>query len=134
MLAKGHSRADVLVVLTALAESGLLSDLRFTECYLRFRRGKGIGPKRIALELQAKGVSAQMIAEHLEMADNAWFTEARKVWLKQFKGKLPTDFKSRAKQMRFLQYRGFTREHIASVLEIEDSDHHDHEEESIKQQ
>lgn len=117
-----------------LAKAGLISDARFTENYIRWRRNKGMGPTRIARELQAKGVAALLIAEHLEMADNAWFTEAREVWLKHCKGKLPTDFKGRAKQMRFLQYRGFTREHIASVLEIEDSDHHDHEEESIKQQ
>jgi regulatory protein len=57
-----------------------------------------------------------MIAKQLQITDNAWFTEARNVWQKHFKGKLPTDFESRAKQMRFLHYRGFTREQIESVF------------------
>lgn len=94
-----------------------------------------MGPVRISVELQARGITPQMIAQHLDITDNAWFTEARAVWLKHFRGKYPADFKGRVKQMRFLQYRGFTREHIHSVFEIEDSsDYHDHEEESFKQQ
>lgn len=50
------------------------------------------------------------------MTDNAWFIAVRKVWQKQFKGKRASDFQGRAKQMRFLQYRGFNRDHIASVI------------------
>ena len=57
-----------------------------------------------------------MIAEQLEITDNAWFECARKSWQKRFKGQLAKDFKARAKQMRFLQYRGFTPEQIESVL------------------
>jgi regulatory protein len=53
-----------------------------------------------------------MIAEVTQITDNAWFAAAYKVWRKHFKGILPTDFLLRAKQMRFLQYRGFTREQI----------------------
>lgn len=67
---------------------------------------------RIAAELNARGIGAEMIAEVIQITDNAWFTEALKVWRKQFKGIIPTDFTHRAKQMRFLQYRGFTREQI----------------------
>ena len=35
-----------------------------------------------------------------------------KVWQKRFKGTVPRDLKTRAQQMRFLQYRGFTPEQI----------------------
>lgn len=49
------------------------------------------------------------------MADNLWFEAARKLWQKRFKGIVPRDFKSRAQQMRFLRYRGFTDDHIDNL-------------------
>jgi regulatory protein len=59
-----------------------------------------------------------MIEDHLNIADNAWLTAARKVWQKRFKGVVPDDMKKRAAQMRFLHYRGFTQEHIDSILKV----------------
>lgn len=133
LIAKKYPYQDILTIVTRLVEAGLISDVRFTENYIRWRRGKGFGPLRITVELQARGVHAQVIAEQLQITDNAWFTEARNVWLKHFKGKVAHDLKSRAQQIRFLQYRGFTREHIQSLLKTEDSSyHHDHEEDHSK--
>lgn len=99
----------------ALAGEGLLSNDRFVENYVRYRRTKGYGPLRIHAELIARGISEDLIEHHLDMADNAWFAEARLVWQKRFKGTLPRDFKTRAEQMRFLQYRGFTPEQINNI-------------------
>lgn len=113
---KGYSSEDFACVVADLAHAGLINEARFTESYIYWRRGKGLGPLRISMELQSRGISAEMIAEHLEITDNAWFTQAQNVWRKHFKGGIPADFKSRAKQMRFLQYRGFTREQIESVF------------------
>lgn len=114
---KGYSPSAIQSLLPALIESGYLNDLRFAENYIPSRRRKGYGPLRIFMELQARGVADEMIAECLDITDNAWFTEARNVWQKRFKGNKPSDFKHRAKQMRFLQYRGFTQEQIESVYE-----------------
>lgn len=116
MKAKGYASDDIATVITDFTQAGLISDQRFAENYCYWRRGKGFGPLRISQELQARGVSDETIAELIQITDNAWFTEARRVWQKQFKGKQPSDFKSRAKQMRFLQYRGFTQEQIKSVF------------------
>lgn len=102
--------------MTNLVQEGWINELRFTDNYIHSRRIKGYGPLRIARELQTRGISAEMIAEQLQITDNAWFTEAQKVWQKHFKGQLPSDFKLRAKQIRFLQYRGFTREQIEGVF------------------
>jgi regulatory protein len=113
---KGFETNEIQTVITQMAEEGLINEQRFTESYIHWRRQKGLGPLRIAQELQARGIDADMIAEQLEITDNAWFAQARKVWLKHFKGKIPSDFRLRAKQMRFLQYRGFTREQIESVF------------------
>lgn len=113
---KGFSLVEMEPIIIDLIHAGLINDQRFTENYIYSRRTKGYGPIRISIELQHFGVSEDVIAEHLEITDNAWFTEVRKVWQKHFKGKLATDYKDRAKQMRYLQYRGFTQEHIESIF------------------
>lgn len=102
-----------------LCADGLLNDARFTENYIRYRREKGFGPLRIAAELRARGIPPEVIAELLEITDNAWFASVHKIWQKYFRGKIPADVNECAKQMRFLQYRGFTREHIDSLFKEE---------------
>jgi regulatory protein len=115
LINKGFSVEDVSTIIHALSDEGLLSNNRFVESYVRYRRTKGYGPLRIHAELIARGVSEDLIEHHLNMADNAWLAEARLVWQKRFKGTLPRDFKTRAEQMRFLQYRGFTPEQINNI-------------------
>jgi len=41
---------------------------------------------------------------------------ATEVRLKKFGTAEPRDFKEKARQMRFLQYRGFEQEHIQAAL------------------
>ena len=107
-----YSEADISALITDLIQSGLVNDQRYAENYCHWRRAKGVGPIRISLELEARGISEETIAEVVQITDNAWFTEAQHLWRKRFKAIVPTDFKDRAKQMRFLQYRGYTREQI----------------------
>ena len=95
---------------------GLINDARFAENYIRSRRTKGYGPLRIHRELQAHGIADEVIAEHLKITDNAWIVEAHSIFRKRFKASKLTDFKERAKLMRFLQYRGFTQGQISSAL------------------
>lgn len=118
--AKAYPPEIIHALVSEFAQQGLINEQRFTESYTRWRQSRGYGPLRISAELQARGISPEMIAEHIEITDNAWLCEVRKVWQKHFKGKLPSDFTLRAKQMRFLQYRGFTREQIESILKTEE--------------
>ena len=113
---KGYDQQEIKTALDRLAQSGLLSNRRFAESYTNNRRRKGYGPQRITLELQDRGIPPEVIAEVLDIADNPWSNEAFQVWKKRFKGALPKDYKERAKQMRFLQYRGFTKEQIDAVF------------------
>lgn len=113
---KGFVESEIHITLQALINEGLLSNTRFTECYVRYRSGKGYGPLRIHAELNARGLPQDVIEHHLDMSDNAWLTMAQQVWKKRFKGIIPRDFKARAQQMRFLQYRGFTPEQIDKVF------------------
>ncbi len=113
---KKYSEDHIRVVLAALTKEKLLSNHRFIENYIHFRRGKGFGPLRIQAELIERGIDAELIDHHLKIADNAWFTDVRDAWRKRFKNQMPSDYKTRAQQMRFLYSRGFTGEQIESVF------------------
>lgn len=113
---KGYSLAEIETALEQAVQSGFINDQRFAENYTRWRRAKGYGPLRIKVELRARGIDPQVIAEVIDLADNAWFIEAQRVLRKHAKSKLLTDFKQRAKHLRFLQYRGFTPEQINSLF------------------
>jgi regulatory protein len=115
--AKGYESIDIQSLIIALEQEGLLNHQRFIENYIHYRRNKGYGPLHIQAQLIERGIHQELIEQELNIADNAWFTEAFRAWQKRFKNKAPTDYKSRAQQMRFLQYKGFTREQIESVFE-----------------
>jgi regulatory protein len=110
-----YAETDILIITTELVETDRINDLRFVENYLRQRRAKGEGPLRIIMALKDRGISPEMIAEEIKITDNAWVIDAQKTWQKYFKS-MPLDFKSKSKQMRFLYYRGFTREQINDIF------------------
>jgi regulatory protein len=98
-------------VLTQLQAENLLSEERFIESFVRARMMKGYGPLRIQQELRQRGI------EHLlDVADNVWVEQACRVRQKRFGCTLPRDPHQRAKQMRFLRYRGFSHSQIKKVL------------------
>lgn len=116
LLKKNFLDTDIHLVLHGLAQEGLLSDSRFTESFIHYQCNRGYGPLRIRADLLERGISEDLIEHHLEITDNAWLTSVRHVWQKRFKNSLPKDYKTRAQQMRFLQYRGFTHEQIKSII------------------
>lgn len=101
-------------LLDELQTRGWLSEERFVEQMLHARRGK-YGMHRIAHELREKGVAEALIEEALPQIKETELEAARAVWAKKFGG-LPRDAKERARQMRFLQSRGFSPEAIGKVL------------------
>ncbi len=118
--------AEIAAVLAVLQQEGVVNDLRFVESYVRYRQARGYGPQRIRQELLTQGIAKEMIEEWLDIADNAWFAEAKKAWQKRFRGKPALDSNSRAKQLRFLQYRGFTPEQIKNIFDTYDNDTETH--------
>jgi regulatory protein len=116
---KQNNFADAAIqqTLDQLMVEGLLSNRRFIENYIHYRREKGYGPLRIHAELSSRGLDEEFIEEHIQMSDNLWFDAARKLWQKRFKGLVPRDFKARARQMRFLHYRGFTQDQIEKIFQ-----------------
>lgn len=114
--AKGHAVEHIQTIVAELLHNNLLNEARFAESYTYSRSRKGYGPKRIAIELQSRGLSQDIIANTLETYATKWPELAQKTWQKHFKGKYPADLKERFKQIRFLQMRGFTSDHIEIIL------------------
>ncbi|NOX75875.1 MAG: regulatory protein RecX [Gammaproteobacteria bacterium] len=104
-------------VVEKLQNEGLVSDARFTEAFVRYRASNGYGPQRIQAELRERGVSEKMRAVHLDFGDPLWFERALRVRRKRFGEGHPKDLKERARQARFLQYRGFTTDQVRQVLD-----------------
>jgi len=120
LLDKGYESEEVHAALYKLSQEGLLSDERFTEAFVNYRRQRGSGPFKINAELRKKGVSDAMIARFLDERDSSWLDIAREVRDKKFGVALPSDIKEKARQARFLQQRGFTHEQTRCVLRDDD--------------
>jgi len=121
LVAKGYDAESVKNLLQVLIQEGLQSDGRFAESYLRFRREKGFGPIHILQELQQRGVSQAIITQVLDTQDTRWLEYLERVRIKRFGQEYPQNIKDRAKQCRFLAYRGFSQDQIASVLSDEEA-------------
>ncbi len=99
-----------------LVDDGLQSDERFVEAFVRSRINQGKGPVRIRAELREHRIADGLIDDGLSRAEQDWCELAREVRLKKFGAGSPADFKSKARQMRFLQSRGFESDHIQSAV------------------
>ncbi len=107
----------VAATLDELERENLLSEARFAAGYVRMRAEKGYGPKRIRFELTERGVDGAEADAALEAAAIDWTDSARRVREKRFGADVPEDFAERARQSRFLDYRGFGGSEIAAALD-----------------
>ena len=113
-------RAEELVA--GLAGERLQSDVRFAEQYVASRCERGYGPLRIVAELRQRGVLDELIARFLQANDPDWAERARAARRKRFGAEIPTGPGERARQARFLHYRGFTSEQIHGALGSDDTE------------
>jgi regulatory protein len=113
---KGYERSVAEGAVNKLTEDGLQSDQRFAGAFVQSRINQGKGPVRIRLDLAQRGVGDAAIELAIEDASANWFELARDVRLRKFGTGKPSDFKAKAKQMRFLQYRGFEQDHVQAAF------------------
>jgi len=113
---KGFERDAAAEAVTQLTGDGLQSDQRFTEAFVQSRINQGKGPVRIRLDLGQRGIGDATIEIAIEEADPDWHALAREQRHKKFGTNVPSDFKEKARQMRFLQYRGFEQDQIQSAF------------------
>ena len=126
-----HSRAELTQKLAAHAESneqieallddlvrqGFLSDARYAEMVAR-TRGTRFGSHRVAHELRQKGVPDSLVNKTIGELRDGDLATARVIWQKKF-GSLPKDAEEKARQVRFLQSRGFSLDTIFMLLRNE---------------
>jgi len=105
-------------ILISLQDDNLQSDDRFAECYVRSKLQKGVGPVRLRRDLREHEISDEMI--HCYLDKQNWQQLAIEVRQKRFGPALPESFEASAKQMRFLQYRGFSAEQINAAMKRND--------------
>ena len=113
-LARHAASADELAAeLDDLQARQLLSDERYA-CARVNSRGLRYGNRRLRNELHQAGLSDDDISAALAQAGDE-SERCRQVWARKFSA-LPDSPASRAKQIRFLSYRGFSSDTIARIL------------------
>ena len=101
--------------LDRLCEQGLLSESRYLESFVRSRANAGYGPLRIREELSQRGLPRADVEQAMRDSGFDWSEQLHELWQRKF-GQLPADARERAKQGRFLSYRGYPLELISRLL------------------
>jgi len=117
--ARGFDADVVQTTLAELVARGYLDDERYARAWIRAHAARGQGPLRLRQELLAHGLATAIIEGALEAyasEGGEWLRLAREVRLRRFGRAAPRERAELARQMRFLQYRGFSHEHIRQVL------------------
>jgi regulatory protein len=123
LLRKGHDAEVVAAAVASLVQEGFLREERYAEQFVGQHARRGRGPTRIRMELREKGVDGEVVDQALETAETDWVAAAREARRRKFGAALPADYRERARQGRFLQYRGFSAEQIRAALgPVDDED------------
>lgn len=115
---RSRGAADELIeaALDRLAEEGLLSEARYLEAFVGYRARAGYGPLRIREELTQRGLARSDIEQALRDSGIDWREQLEDTWRRKFAGELPVDARERARQGRFLSYRGYPLDLIGRLL------------------
>ena len=114
LLATGAERGAVDAVLDELALLGFLSDARFAHAVVRQKQGVH-SRRAIAESLKQKGVVGEAAADALATLAVDDTQALAALWLRRF-AHPPADEREKARQVRFLQSRGFSLSAILRLL------------------
>ena len=112
--------AELAALLDDLTARGSLSDARAVEELVHAKRSR-YGAARIRQALVERGVSKELIAPALAALEGTEVETARSVWSRRFRV-APSSASERARQVRFLQSRGFSIEVAMRVVRGGDID------------
>jgi regulatory protein len=116
---RGFAESAIEPVIAELESSNVINDGRYGDNVVAHRARRGQGPARIAR-------SSSDRAWDPKRSRPRWTRQKRTAGLREpgaggprpkFGPELPKDWKERSRQARFLQYRGFSTDHIRAVLE-----------------
>jgi len=112
---RGYDAAVVQTLVDDFAARRLLDDARYALHFVEYHRARGQGPMRIRRDLEAFKVADEHIEAGLAAVPD-WSAVARDVRRRRFGAEAPTDWAEKGRQARFLQYRGFSNDHIRTAL------------------
>ncbi len=116
----GFEANVALDAIEQLRKDGLQSDRRFVDAFVQSRISRGKGPRVIRADLSQRGVRDPVIHGVLSEVEQDWDALAREVRRKKFGESRPRDVKDKARQMRFLQSRGFEPDQIRAAVADDD--------------
>ena len=105
LLQSGADHAEVAELIEEFVEKDYQNDSRTAQTAVRTNLRKGRGPARIKQDLKSRELDPNLATDTL--AETDWLAMAVALRVKKFGEALPTDQKEKARQLRFLQYRGF---------------------------
>jgi regulatory protein len=111
----GYDKALAAEAVAELAADGTVNDARYAENFVAYHGNRGQGPVRIGADLRALGLSAEVIDTALQSGPD-WRARAREARIRKFGLSTPESWAAKGKQARFLQYRGFSSDHIRAAL------------------
>jgi regulatory protein len=104
---KGVEPADIERALDELAAAGYLSDARYAQAVVAQRAGR-YGKRAIIHALKERGIGTEDAAGALApLAGADEYAEAQALWQQRF-GIAPANERDKARQVRFLQARGYS--------------------------
>lgn len=115
-----ENREEVLTLVEELSRENYQSDQRVAEMVVRSQIRKGKGPNRIKLALRAKSIDKELAQNDMNEID--WYDEAYQLKVKKYGVDVNKDPKIKAKQIRFLQYRGFEMDAIMKAISRKNRD------------
>ncbi len=114
----GYNYDAVVAEVLKLAEEDLQSDKRFAQSFVQVRISQGKGPVRICHELKKRGISQSLVDSEITASGQDWFALAKEIRERKFGLDPPSDFAHKARQMRFLQYRGFEADQVRFAVSV----------------
>lgn len=112
---RGIAAADVERALDELAAAGYLSDARYAMALVAQRAGR-YGKRAIVHALKERGIDAENAAAALApLAETDELADAQSLWQQRF-GEPPANNREQARQVRFLQARGYSLSVALRVL------------------
>ena len=112
---QGFERELAAATVAELVEGGVVNDARYAENYVAYHADRGEGPVRIAADLKSFDLPGELIEVALAAGPD-WRARAREVRIRRFGLEEPSTWPQKARQGRFLQYRGFSSDHIRAAL------------------
>lgn len=105
LLSFGGNATNIEPLVKELIASNYQSDERMAGMVVRSNLRKGRGPARIQQDLKKHSIDQELAQENIQEVD--WLQQAIELRIRKFGTELPQDQKEKARQLRFLQYRGF---------------------------